>query len=399
MHFVLIFLSFFNFLSAGSDTTSSAYGRSTEIKSANESGLERYENFLEEQTYKCQELKIGETRRVSEYTPSGIYALYNLTRMSEKKYKVTLPIIFMSGDTHNDPRLEKLNTAEDINKFTDQTYRARVKKCLSETNNLLKDSNGMSLELSINDSAEETRKLNKNQLLAFISIQEPNYRSNAFNYSQNIDCAVIVHELLHLTGLCDEYKEHTKVTGAPKNSTGKIIDPKSLGYKIAPEITTTDFDCRTHPTRNTIMNNHTQSLAQNDLLQTGACICPTQNCSLDAKSENVFKDGYVITEKPVACPPGYTWLSTEQPSSYSMSMNSSQLSMLRLSPSFFLLVFKKINIDPPLATAHTRHIINPGCREKNKRYYRCSSDAYQSSVSKGCGTQVRDCNKDDSWLD
>ena len=40
-----------------------------------------------------------------------------------------------------------------------------------------------------------------------VSIVSAYHRFGAVKYASDIDCPSIVHEVLHLTGLCDEYKE------------------------------------------------------------------------------------------------------------------------------------------------------------------------------------------------
>ncbi len=44
--------------------------------------------------------------------------------------------------------------------------------------------------------------------MVFIRIAPPKVRAQSDSYPQDVDCKTIVHEVLHLTGLVDEYKEY-----------------------------------------------------------------------------------------------------------------------------------------------------------------------------------------------
>jgi hypothetical protein len=84
----------------------------------------------------------------------------------------------------------------------------RTKKCLAEASPALKGPNNEQLEMIVL-TPEETKKLPSDERPEphSIKIEGPQFRSNADSYSQNINCATIIHEVLHLLGLCDEYQE------------------------------------------------------------------------------------------------------------------------------------------------------------------------------------------------
>lgn len=370
---------------------------------ATASGLEIYDMSLEQQRHKCRDLQVGEKRKVLEPAPYkstaaryGYFSGYDVTRVSEKKYKVHFPVVFISGKTHTDPSLEKLNTPAEIDLKTDQDHRGRVQKCLSSKNHLLKDKNGTQLELSIDNSYSEARK--NSGVVHTIQIEGTQHRSNSYNYAQNIDCPTIIHELLHLAGLCDEYQEYDQITGALKNAKGSVIDPQKLGFNVKPEITTKKYDCRASPKLNTAMSDANTALSVTHP-QRGWCSCNESECTLDSDYKLKFKDGYAITSSPIECPPGYEKSQLNKAEGAFFGVAPENLHYLKNLPPKMLFYLGPAKTLTPLAPAHIRHIVSPGCIEKNRKYYRCSSLAYESSVENGCGSQTRDCLKDDSWLD
>ena len=91
-----------------------------------------------------------------------------------------------------------------------------------------------------------------------ISIGSKNHRSNSEKYESDIDCPTITHEILHLTGLCDEYREQQR--GFYINpKTGEMVGNNFIGNnkkKLVPS--NYDFkpayDCRVEG-ENSIMSN------------------------------------------------------------------------------------------------------------------------------------------------
>ena len=88
-----------------------------------------------------------------------------------------------------------------------------------------------------------------------IKIGSREHRSNQMKYESDIDCPTITHEVLHLLGLCDEYKEEFK--GFLVSSDTREI--KMTNGEEKPDNENDQFvlayDCRV-TAKNSIMSNH-----------------------------------------------------------------------------------------------------------------------------------------------
>lgn len=194
------------------------------------------ENVNENKTVlDCLPLKIGDTK-------SGYYTL---KRVGDKSYDVLLNLSFSGGSAAS-----KASAMEE-----------RVRACASEVSQYLKGPNGEQLNLKVLNS-EEVGKLSgvERPKKRNITVEQAGFRSNSGAYEENIGCAVITHELLHLLGLLDEYHETQKA------STG-------------------NYACRVVPKVPSIMKNH------NDAFELGVgkinnCSCNNDMCRNILKSED-----------------------------------------------------------------------------------------------------------------
>lgn len=119
-------------------------------------------------------------------------ANYTLKREADGNYQAVLNVDFSKGGGSVSPT-EMLN---------------RARNCLAIAAPHMKSPDGKTMELVLLTPGEisklpgnERPKPNK------ISIEVANYGTNAAKYAENVNCATITHEMLHLLGLCDEYKE------------------------------------------------------------------------------------------------------------------------------------------------------------------------------------------------
>lgn len=115
---------------------------------------------------------------------------HSIKKISENEYQSTLAIEF---DEENEEIKNNM-----INK---------VNKCVDEANSYFKSPSGQSLKIKLITN-EENQKRKKQLDLVNIGISDrPFFRSHSKKYSRTINCATIIHELLHLMGLKDEYRE------------------------------------------------------------------------------------------------------------------------------------------------------------------------------------------------
>lgn len=141
----------------------------------------------------CEPLKPG-TAKLFEQDYSNYYATgdYLLTRKPDGNYQALLNINFKSGSGSVSP----------------QAMMQRTKACLTEASPFMKGPNGELIEL-VGMSPDEINKLPRNQRpkVNSISIEKADFGTNAAQYAESVGCPTIVHEVLHLMGLCDEYEE------------------------------------------------------------------------------------------------------------------------------------------------------------------------------------------------
>ena len=143
-------------------------------------------------------------------------------------------------------------------------YLKKTQRCIRKANEGMLGPNGKRLRIAIKRPLKTDTCDAANTIK--IHIGSKDMRSNASKYESDISCNTIVHEVLHLLGLCDEYKESIMgVYTNPKtgetvransegdifNSQGEKIEDLNLSdYDFKP-----DFDCRvTHA--NSIMSSH-----------------------------------------------------------------------------------------------------------------------------------------------
>ena len=203
---------------------------------------------LEEQV-QCSPLQPGQQKRVYPDRDPSLSRPYDLKREADGSYSVSLNLKF-SPDGYDGPVQEK----EQIHKY----YLNKVQQCMDTANQKLLGPNGEKLKIIINGPKENENQTCKKGDTIDISIKSQNYRSDHRNYESDIKCPAITHEVLHLLGLCDEYKEKKR---------GHYIDPET-GQKIPPSQIKkyqsssstpyefkTAYDCRM-VTTNSIMADH-----------------------------------------------------------------------------------------------------------------------------------------------
>ena len=204
---------------------------------------------LEEQS-QCFELNHGEEKPVHPGTGLDMFGSYTVRKESDDAYSVALNLKF-SADEDYDGEVPKDQVP--------QEYLKKTQRCIRKANEGILGPNGEKLRIAIKEplKTDTCKEVNTIQ----IRIGSEDMRSNASKYESDINCPVITHEVLHLLGLCDEYKE--SVIGSYVNSkTGDIKHSSSLdndekkrlaadeGYVFKPA-----FDCRVIQDNNNVMVN------------------------------------------------------------------------------------------------------------------------------------------------
>lgn len=140
----------------------------------------------------CAPLKPGDAKVVSS-TPTGINADYALKQTGQNE---TTAIVNMKF------------TAEVGATVSGKQMEDRVKGCMDNVSPYLKGGNGEQLKIKI-VNPDEAAALPSNQrpTVNSVDVAAGSIRSNSRRYDPSVDCTVITHEVMHLLGLCDEYKE------------------------------------------------------------------------------------------------------------------------------------------------------------------------------------------------
>lgn len=193
------------------------------------------------QSVKCIDLKEGEVKVVNAYDGQGMTNTgnYTLKKIGDNKFQAVLNMDFYNHAAQ---------------KTSPDQMMDRVRSCLKDVSPYLKGPNGEQLEI-LPLTTTEVAKLPASERPApnRIGIEKPGFRSHSRMYMEDLDCPTITHEVLHLFGLCDEYKEQW--LGAGKN-----------------------YDCRIVPKIASVMKNQNEAFAK-AVPETKSCDCSKAPCS------------------------------------------------------------------------------------------------------------------------
>ncbi|MGZ3657185.1 MAG: hypothetical protein ACXVCS_16645, partial [Bdellovibrionota bacterium] len=212
----------------------------------------------------CTRLAVGASAIVDytfETSPTGTSARYGLSRPKDSTYLAELNLEFERGEGFPDDL-----TPKELN----GKYRKRVADCLNEYENSLKNERaGKSLILRLTDNAAVP--------VSQISVVAPGKRANAAAYPSDISCPVILHELMHLLGLADEYSD-----------TSELHEPLA--------------DCRPATAADSLMNSQLEAvlgISMSMEFQVQMCKCDVKGSACWALSQKNELSGKT-------CPPGTT---------------------------------------------------------------------------------------------
>ena len=203
------------------------------------------------ETSQCVDPKPGEQKTVhSETLPR--YRKRVVQRELDGSFSVPLNLTFYADEDYDG----------DVPKSqVPSHYRDKVKQCMNKANTKMLGPNGEQLKFVIQEPPKDLCQKN-NILSVDIAIGKKGMRSNSEKYEPNVGCSTIVHEVLHLAGLCDEYRESVKgyyVDPETKEVIGNT-DNKWDDVKQGKNPESADFspmyDCRVTDYKPNIMSNH-----------------------------------------------------------------------------------------------------------------------------------------------
>ena len=303
---------------------------------------------------KCMPLGVGDARVLNvghDQSPTGVEHRYALKRVAEKSFEATLNIEFSNAHSGNP-------------KDVTEKMRAKVKSCMQETNGSLVGPKGELLVLRLQ---EESDGYLPRAPKVVIEIDKPKFHTDSRTYGQEESCPVIIHELLHLMGLVDEYAEQT---------------------------TSAKESCRAIGPKDSIMrDDKTGWVAALGTHEEYTCLCPRDQ-NLD-KCKAALKKEAAIGDFP-SCPDGSV-RSFKEAKEAELSSGVAIKKLLRAK--------SRSHNKSILKPAHFNALVYPGCVEINQTYYLCAQDAYSTPTGpnrKGCILQTppRACaNGSTDWLE
>lgn len=291
----------------------------------------------------CEKLKVGQSRIVSvadRESPTSVGARYKLSRVKTNDYLIELNLTF-------------------TNTLAGRDWRAYASECLARF------------------SAHTARKLPgvRFQLSEAADVPwhevriggEDFRRSNSAEYEANASCPVVVHEVMHLLGLPDEYVE--RMGGGPSD---RVAQP-GLACRIPGPV-----DSVMHNPYDTLK---LESAAPSQPLakwEVDRCDCPPGvDCAPLAASAS-----------GASCPEG-----TTQATEMQYTINADEGVIPVVTPTFFILpggrhrkvsggerVLASVASSASLSgaalfPAQVRALIFPGCLEENRCYYACAANS------------------------
>ncbi|HXH30181.1 MAG TPA: hypothetical protein VNJ01_05160 [Bacteriovoracaceae bacterium] len=147
----------------------------------------------------CDALDVGESKNIfigRFENHAKMAPRYILRRVSETHHEVYFRMKFIN-------KTNSKETSDELNKI----FQAKAHSCAYKYRDSLVDPSGRSISLMMYDEDSHKQLLGGEPTLVSIAILPKGKRSYSGGYARNIECKEIVHELLHIAGLVDEYDE------------------------------------------------------------------------------------------------------------------------------------------------------------------------------------------------
>ena len=147
----------------------------------------------------CKELFIGEGRLVEmnwRQSPTQVGAHYAVHRKTQNEYEILLNLRFKADGAY-DGRVSRSHV--------DDHYRRHARSCIRDFGGKLSDRLGRRIKLRIVPDNDKDLK-SVVPAAPLISVSQSGIRDSSRRWSSDIACPVVLHELMHLIGLVDEYE-------------------------------------------------------------------------------------------------------------------------------------------------------------------------------------------------
>ncbi len=185
----------------------------------------------------CSDFQPGEIREIPTER-NGRFGYIIKKEPHGDNYTVPLALIFKPADDYDGSLAEaEVHTH----------YLRHVRSCMDQQNGRMTGPDGQNISVRIIDGENLSPQTElKREMGACISpieinIQSENSRSYSLSYAADIDCPAILHELLHLLGLHDEYEERS--IGSVVDDHGEVTSTRG-GREENPDRFKPRYDCR-----------------------------------------------------------------------------------------------------------------------------------------------------------
>lgn len=342
---------------------------------------------------RCEPLAPGSSIILDEsplVSPTGVQRRYKLTRSvtDPNRYIAEFNLRFSPTEDAVGERYQgQAASPNDLFKDSPQATRqdemraaliARTRECFQQNQGQLRAGDGTVLELRLSPANDPSPPPQ-----VTVEINTATARSNAGSWARQIQCPTIIHEVFHLMGLCDGYREsQTRVpeeqslfrvtTGGPDQQS--LQDPKS---RIEP---TFMYNCRSVEPADSIMRNQFTSLQRMYEVK----ICVREDLSLPLSQQ--------VSQLPERCPDGHTGTSQ-------LLSHEEYVRRVSTPPNLtYQLMYYYRPLPPRTQTvypAQMRLIIQPHCHSANQRYIDCAQNAYRTLQVDGCVNVPSFCTSGD----
>ena len=182
----------------------------------------------------CNDYEIGEERQME--VPDDWAGGYLLKKNSDGSYTASMALEFYPDRSYDGPV-----PRQRVHSY----YLGKMQGCIREHAPYMKGPNGEQLRIEIMNPKQ---RLRSGVPTHRISIQNSRHRDHSTSYSSDIDCQTVTHEVLHLLGLHDEYREMH--TGYATN-----VRSGEIHHSYRPGFPRYNYDCRVSQS-NSIMGFH-----------------------------------------------------------------------------------------------------------------------------------------------
>ncbi|MBL7688690.1 MAG: hypothetical protein JNJ49_11705 [Bdellovibrionaceae bacterium] len=325
----------------------------------------------------CKPGAVGSNKIVdisAQESPTGVEHKYLLSRVSNDQYRIAFNLRWSPDGT---------NSGEGE---TNRVWGARVSNCFASLDGRIRGPNGEKVSFEL--YKHEDQNVPEPPLVKLT--MRPTGRANSRNWTEDMTCPEIFHELLHLVGLVDEYPERSK--GYRLNEkTGQYIFVEKDAEKVA-------FDCRKIYPLSSVMVDQSYALLNSDSpysVQVNYCEGSPELLAKywDVQKRNWEKSGKV--HYPSKCPEGFRLTPTQQkfpaPEKLMREMEDGlpvkfvipqKLDIEQMNKQVTIYKWEK-RVISVIEPRHFNAILYPGCYEKNWEYYQDSQNAYRTSTANG----------------